>query len=230
MTDLAPPKILVVDDEPQIHRFLAPALEAAGYAPLRALTGAEGLRMAAERAPRAVLLDLGLPDMDGKALLPKLRGFSQAPVIILSARDREDEKVAALDAGADDYVEKPFALAELLARLRAALRRATGAEAPPEIIRAGPLEIDMPHRRARVHGEALHLTPREWDLLAALARAGQDKVVTQRQLLVAVWGPAHAEDTQYLRVYIGQLRQKLGEAAGLIRTEPGVGYRFGESA
>jgi two-component system KDP operon response regulator KdpE len=230
MSDLAPAKILVVDDEPQIHRFLAPALEAAGYAPLRALTGAEGLRMAAERAPRAVLLDLGLPDMDGKALLPKLRGFSQAPVIILSARDREDEKVAALDAGADDYVEKPFALPELLARLRAALRRATGAEAPPEIIRAGPLEIDMPHRRARVQGETLHLTPREWELLAALARAGQDKVVTQRQLLVAVWGPAHAEDTQYLRVYIGQLRQKLGESAGLIRTEPGVGYRFGETA
>lgn len=229
MSDLAPPRILVVDDEPQIHRFLAPALEAAGYTPLRALTGAEGLRLAAERAPRAVLLDLGLPDMDGKALLPRLRGFSAAPVIVLSARDREEEKVAALDAGADDYVEKPFALAELLARLRAALRRASGAEAPPEVIRAGPLEVDMPRRLARVDGTVLHLTPREWDLLAALARAGQGRVVTQRQLLAAVWGPAHVEDTQYLRVYIGQLRQKLGEAARLIRTEPGVGYRFGEA-
>lgn len=229
MSDLAPPRILVVDDEPQIHRFLAPALEAAGYTPLRALTGAEGLRLAAERAPRAVLLDLGLPDMDGKALLPRLRGFSAAPVIVLSARDREEEKVAALDAGADDYVEKPFALAELLARLRAALRRASGADAPPEVIRAGPLEVDMPRRLARVDGAVLHLTPREWDLLAALARAGQGRVVTQRQLLAAVWGPAHVEDTQYLRVYIGQLRQKLGEAARLIRTEPGVGYRFGEA-
>jgi two-component system KDP operon response regulator KdpE len=230
MTDLAPPRVLIVDDEPQIHRFLAPALEAAGYAPLRAETGAEGLRMAAERAPRAVLLDLGLPDMDGQAVLPRLRAFCAAPVIVLSARDREAEKVAALDAGADDYVEKPFGLGELLARLRAALRRAEGRDAPPEVIRAGPLEVDLPRRQARLAGEALHLTPREWDLLAALARGGQDRVVTQRQLLAAVWGPAHVEDTQYLRVYVGQLRQKLGDAAWLIRTEPGVGYRFGETA
>jgi two-component system KDP operon response regulator KdpE len=127
-------------------------------------------------------------------------------------------------------VEKPFGLGELLARLRAALRRAEGRDAPPEVIRAGPLEVDLPRRQARLAGEALHLTPREWDLLAALARGGQDRVVTQRQLLAAVWGPAHVEDTQYLRVYVGQLRQKLGDAAWLIRTEPGVGYRFGETA
>jgi two-component system KDP operon response regulator KdpE len=230
MTELTRPRVLIVDDEPQIHRFLAPALEAAGYAPLRAETGAEGLRLAAERTPRAVLLDLGLPDMDGQALLPRLRAFCSAPIIVLSARDREEEKVAALDAGADDYVEKPFGLGELLARLRAALRRAEGRESAPDIVRAGPLEVDLPRRLARLDGEVLHLTPREWDLLAALARGGQDRVVTQRQLLAAVWGPAHIEDTQYLRVYVGQLRQKLGEAAWLIRTEPGVGYRFGEPA
>lgn len=227
MTDLAAPRVLVVDDEPQIHRFLGPALDAAGFEPLHARTGAEGLRLAAERTPRAVLLDLGLPDIDGKALLPRLRAFSAAPVIVLSARGREEEKVAALDAGADDYVEKPFGLGELLARLRAALRRAERVEAPPGVIRTGPLEVDLPRRQARLRGEALHLTPREWDLLAALARGGLDRVVTQRQLLASVWGPAHVEDTQYLRVYVGQLRQKLGDAASLIRTEPGVGYRFG---
>jgi len=229
MTDPAP-RVLVVDDETQIHRFLGPALEAAGYAPLRAETAAAGLRLAAEQAPALVLLDLGLPDIDGQVVIPRLRAFSAAPILVLSARDRETEKVAALDAGADDYVEKPFALAELLARIRALLRR-VGAEpaAADAVIRAGPLEVDLARRVARVEGgEALKLTPREWDLLAALARAGPGRVITQRQLLTAVWGPAHAEDAQYLRVYVGHLRQKLGEAARLIRTEPGVGYRFGE--
>ncbi len=223
------PRVLVVDDEKQIHRFLGPALEASGFAPLRAETAVAGLRLAAEQAPALVLLDLGLPDMDGQKVIPKLRAFSAAPILVLSARDRESEKVAALDAGADDYVEKPFALAELLARIRALLRRA-GAEpaAADAVIRAGPLEVDLARRVARVEGEAVRLTPREWDLLAALARAGAGRVITQRQLLTAVWGPAHAEDAQYLRVYVGHLRQKLGIAARLIRTEPGVGYRFGE--
>jgi two-component system KDP operon response regulator KdpE len=224
------PRILVVDDEPQIHRFLAPALEAAGYEPLRAMTANEGLRLAAERSPALVLLDLGLPDSDGKVAIPRLRGFTQVPVVILSARDQEVEKVAALDAGADDYVEKPFALGELLARIRAALRRAGAAarQAEETVVRAGALEVDLGRRTARVEGgEPLRLTPREWDLLAALIRGGEGRVVTQRQLLSAVWGPAHVEDAQYLRVYIGHLRQKLGPAAGLIRTEPGVGYRFG---
>ncbi|MBK1656811.1 response regulator [Paracraurococcus ruber] len=230
MSTLHPPRILVVDDEPQIHRFLGPALEAAGYAPLRAATIAEGLRLAAERAPALVLLDLGLPDGDGKAAIPKLRGFTAVPVLVLSARDQEAEKVAALDAGADDYVEKPFALGELLARIRAALRRAGAAAAPAadSVARIGPLEMDFGRRTARVDGgEPLKLTPREWDLLAALVRGGDGRVVTQRQLLTAVWGPAHVEDAQYLRVYVGHLRQKLGPAAHLIRTEPGVGYRFG---
>ncbi len=228
--DARPPRILVIDDEPQIHRFLAPALEAAGYQPLRAMTMAEGLRVAAERSPALVLLDLGLPDGDGKLAIPRLRGFTAAPVLVLSARDAEGEKVAALDAGADDYVEKPFALGELLARIRAALRRAGATAARPAdaVVRAGPLEVDFGRRTARVEGgEPLKLTPREWDLLAALIRGGEGRVITQRQLLTAVWGPAHGEDAQYLRVYIGHLRQKLGLAASLIRTEPGVGYRFG---
>ncbi|MBY0335577.1 MAG: response regulator [Acetobacteraceae bacterium] len=217
--------MLVVDDEPQIHRFLGPALEAAGYAPLRAETAREGLRLAASRAPVCVLLDLGLPDMDGKEALERLRAFSQVPVIVVSARDREVEKVAALDVGADDYVEKPFGVAELLARLRAATRRALLSSAPAPVVRTGLLEVDLERRLARVGGAELSLTPREWDLLAALAR-DLGKVVTQRRLLTEVWGPAHAEDTQYLRVYVGQLRAKLGEAAAVLRTEPGVGYRL----
>jgi two-component system KDP operon response regulator KdpE len=231
MSDLTPPRILVVDDEPQIHRFLGPALEAAGYAPIRATTAAAGLRLAAERSPSLVLLDLGLPDLDGVEVIPRLRAFTPVPVVVLSARDAEAAKVAALDAGADDYIEKPFALGELLARLRAVLRRAASTQAPAGAsLRVGPLEMDLARRTARVDGgEPLKLTPREWELLAALARGGEGRVITQRQLLTAVWGPAHVEDAQYLRVYVGHLRQKLGAAARLIRTEPGVGYRFGEA-
>jgi len=225
MTGPAPLQILVVDDEPQIHRFLAPALEAAGYAALRAETGREGLRLAAARAPAAILLDLGLPDMDGKEVLERLRAFSTVPVLVLSARDREAEKVAALDAGADDYIEKPFGLAELLARLRAQTRRAIRSEIGDLVLRVGDLEIDLDRRLALVKNEELHLTPREWDLLAVLAR-NAGKVVTQRRLLTEVWGTAHADDAQYLRVYVGQLRQKLGASAHVIRTEPGVGYRL----
>ncbi|WPB83828.1 response regulator [Sediminicoccus rosea] len=224
----APLQVLVVDDEPQIHRFLAPALEAAGYAALRAETAREGLRLAASRGPACVLLDLGLPDLDGKEALARLRSFSTVPVIVISARDREAEKVAALDAGADDYVEKPFGLAELLARLRAATRRALLVEAPAPVITTGALQVDLERRLARLSGSELALTPREWDLLAALAR-NLGRVVTQRRLLGEVWGPAHVEDSQYLRVYVGQLRAKLGPAASLLRTEPGVGYRLLES-
>ena len=221
----APIPVLVVDDEPQIHRFLGPALAAAGYAPLRADTAREGLRLAAARGPACVLLDLGLPDMDGKEVLARLRAFSQVPVIVVSARDQEAEKVAALDAGADDYVEKPFSLAELLARLRSATRRAVLATAPALVVRSGALTVDMERRLALVEGQDISLTPRDWGLLAALAR-DLGKVVTQRRLLTEIWGPAHAEDAQYLRVYIGQLRAKLGTAAGLLRTEAGVGYRL----
>jgi two-component system KDP operon response regulator KdpE len=225
----APPTILVIDDEPQIHRFLGPALEAAGYASLRADNAREGLRLAASRGPACILLDLGLPDMDGKELLKRLRVFSQVPVIVISARDREAEKIAALDAGADDYVEKPFGLAELLARLRAATRRALMAEAPSPIVVTGPLKVDLERRLLHVAGGEIAVTPREWELLAVLAR-NLGKVVTRQRMLTEVWGPAHVEDSQYLRVYVGQLRQKLGEAARLLRTEPGVGYRLLDEA
>ncbi|WP_298222706.1 response regulator [Acidocella sp.] len=216
--------ILVVDDEPQIHRFLNPALSAAGYKPLRANNAAEALRQAAASAPDLILLDLGLPDMDGQEVLRRLRAFSSVPVIILSARDREAEKIAALDGGADDYVEKPFALGELLARVRTALRR-TGAITPPSAtLHVADLAItpDSTHRG----GSLLPLTKREHALLLLLAR-NRGRVLTHRQLLTALWGPAHTEDVAYLRVYIGQLRKHLGEAAAkLISTEPGIGYRL----
>ncbi len=222
-------KVLVVDDEPQIHRFLRPALEASGFGVERADTAAEGLRLAANHPPSLVLLDLGLPDMDGQEVLRRLRAFSAVPVVVLSARDQETEKVQALDAGADDYVEKPFGVAELLARIRAALRHAQAAGRPPsERFQAGPLDLDMARRTVRVDGALVQLSPREYALLTHLARdAG--RVLTHRQLLTGVWGPAHVDDVQYLRVYVGHLRQKLGPAAALVTTEPGVGYRLLEA-
>ncbi|OYV41552.1 MAG: DNA-binding response regulator, partial [Acidocella sp. 20-61-6] len=190
-------RILVVDDEPQIHRFLGPALTASGYTPLRADTAAEALRLAAAQAPDLLLLDLGLPDMDGQAVLQRLRAFSPVPVIILSARDREAEKIAALDNGADDYVEKPFALGELMARIRTALRRAGAATPPPATLHVADLTItpDATHRG----GSVLPLTKREHALLLLLAR-NRGRVLTHRQLLTALWGPAHTEDIAYLRV------------------------------
>ena len=218
--------ILVVDDEPQIHRFLRPALEAAGYAVLRADTAAEALRLAASRAPDAVLLDLGLPDMDGQEALTRLRIFSQVPVVIVSARDREAEKIAALDAGADDYVEKPFSVGELLARIRAALRHGRAQEGAPEVFRADGVEVDLARRLTHVDGSPVVLSPLEYELLALMAR-NAGRVLTHRHLLTAVWGAAHVDDVQYLRVYVGHLRQKLGAAGTrLILTEPGVGYRL----
>lgn len=223
------PRVLVIDDEPQIHRFLGPALEAAGYDPVRADTAAEGLREIARKAPDAVVLDLGLPDMDGRQAMEKARAFYDGPIVILSARDRETEKIDALDAGADDYVEKPFGVGELLARIRVALRNRIRREGAQPVIRSGEVEIDLDRRQVRRAGEQVHLTPKEYDLLAQLA-AGGGRVLTHRQLLTAVWGPAHAEDVQYLRVGVGQLRQKLEAdpaAPRLILTESGVGYRFG---
>ena len=223
------PRVLVIDDEPQIHRFLRAALQADGFEPLRADTGAEGLREIARAAPDAVVLDLGLPDMDGKQVLIKAREFYHEPIIILSARDRETEKIEALDLGANDYVEKPFSVGELLARLRAALRqRSHAAEPPPAIIKTGPLTIDFPRRLVMRGDELVHLSPKEYDLLAKLAlNAG--KVMQHRDLLIAVWGPAHVDDTQYLRVFVGQLRQKIENDPAepqIILTEPGIGYRF----
>lgn len=221
-------RILVVDDEPQIHRFLAPALNAAGYIALRAERGEEALRQAAGQAPDLVLLDLGLPDIDGQEVLRKLRGFSDVPVIVLSARDREAEKIAALDAGADDYVEKPFGLGELLARIRTALRHKEQ-NMPAQPLECGLLRIDPVSAEVTLEGKSLALTKREHALLLLLAR-NQGKVLTQRQILTAIWGPAHTEDVAYLRVYIGQLRKKLGEEfSARLKTEAGVGYRLLEA-
>jgi two-component system KDP operon response regulator KdpE len=223
------PRILVVDDEPQIHRFLGPALEAAGYEPVRADTAAEGLRELARKAPDAVVLDLGLPDMDGREAMEKARAFYEGPIVILSARDRETEKIDALDAGADDYVEKPFGVGELLARIRVALRNRLKREGAQPVIEAGEVEIDLVKRLVRRAGEPVHLAPKEYEVLAQLAGGG-GRVLTHRQLLAAVWGPAHVQDVQYLRVCVAQLRQKLERdpaAPSLILTESGVGYRFG---
>ena len=221
-------RVLVVDDEPQILRFLQPALEASGYAVLNAATGTEAVRATANLAPDIIILDLGLPDMDGKEVLKRIRRFSKIPVIVLSARDVEAEKIEALDAGADDYVEKPFAIGELLARLRVALRHARGQAEAPQVIKADGLVIDRERRLVSRDGETIKLTPREYDLLVLLAR-NDGRVVTHGQILIAVWGPAHADDIQYLRVICGRLRAKIERDPAepvLIKTEPGVGYRF----
>ena len=222
------PRILVIDDEPQIHRFLGPALEASGYEHVRAETASDGLREIARKAPDVVVLDLGLPDMDGKQALEKARAFYRGPIIILSARDRETEKIDALDLGANDYVEKPFGVGELLARIRAALRQKLHENGSEAVVTIGSLTIDLVKRLVTRAGAPIHLSPREYDLLAQLVE-GAGKVVTHRQLLTAVWGPAHEQDVQYLRVFVGQLRQKIEPkpaAPTLILTEPGVGYRW----
>lgn len=222
------PRILVIDDEPQIHRFLQPALEAAGYEPVRADNAADGLKEIARKAPDAVVLDLGLPDLDGKEAIAKARAFYEGPIIVLSARDKETEKIDTLDLGADDYVEKPFGVGELLARLRVALRHSLRKKGAEPVVVAGDLTIDLVRRLVTRGGQAVRLSPKEYDLLAQLVEGG-GKVVTHRQLLTAVWGPAHEEDVQYLRVFVAQLRQKVEpdpSSPALIVTEPGVGYRW----
>ena len=222
------PRILVIDDEPQIHRFLGPALDAAGYEHVRADTGAAGLREIARKAPDAVVLDLGLPDQDGKETLQKARAFYRGPIIVLSARDKETEKIDALDLGADDYVEKPFGVGELLARLRVALRHSLRDEGAEPVVEAGDLRIDLVKRLVTKGGVQVRLSPREYDLLAQIVR-GAGKVVMHKHLLTAVWGPAHEDDVQYLRVFVGQLRQRIEpdpSQPALILTEPGVGYRW----
>lgn len=221
-------RILVVDDEPQIQRFLRPALEAAGYQVVEARTGADALKEAVTAAPALVILDLGLPDMDGKDLIARLRAWSQMPIIILSARDGETEKIAALDLGADDYVEKPFGIGELTARMRTALRRNIRIDGGSATFDVAGLHIDLLKYVVTRDGQELRLTPKEYELLALLARhAG--RVVTHKTLLTSVWGPAHSDDLQYLRVFIGHLRAKVEQDPAnprLIRTEPGVGYRL----
>jgi two-component system KDP operon response regulator KdpE len=191
-------------------------------------TGGEALKLAALKSPDVILLDLGLPDMDGKEVIRELRLWSKTPILVISARDREAEIIAALDLGADDYINKPFGIGELTVRLRTALRHAAAGKGEVMQIAAGPLHIDLAAHHATIGGERVKLTPKEFDLLAVLAR-NAGRILTHRQILTAVWGPAHADDLQYLRVFIGQLRQKLEptpNAPELIITEPGVGYRL----
>lgn len=221
-------RVLIVDDEAPILRFLRTSLAANGYDVVEAASGTEALRLAAAQAPDVILLDLGLPDMDGKEVVRALREGSQIPIIVVSARAREAEKIEALDLGADDYVNKPFGMGELLARLRTALRHRLAQEARPSNVRVGAIAIDLVRRFVTRGGERLMLTPKEYDLLAVLA-AHVGRVVTHRQLLQAVWGPAHVEDAAYLRIYVGQLRRKLEpdpDAPSPIETETGVGYRL----
>ena len=224
-------RALVIDDESAILRFLKPALEANNYDMASAGTIAEGLKRIAAEAPDIVLLDLGLPDGDGKDVIRRAREWSDLPIIVLSARDRETEKIEALDLGADDYVNKPFNVGELLARMRTALRHRMQRKAEVPVLRVGNLEVDAVRHRATRGGAELKLTPKEFELLSFLAKhAG--RVVTHRQILTAVWGPAHTEDTQYLRVYVGQLRQKVEQHPDdprIILTEPGIGYRIAEN-
>lgn len=223
-------KVLVVDDEPAIQRFLKPALEANACEVESATTAAEAMKQIAAHAPDLVVLDLGLPDGDGKDVIRKVREWSDVPIVVLSARDREAEKIAALDLGADDYVNKPFGVGELMARMRAALRHRMLRHDETPLLRVGDIEIDSLRHEVKRAGEAIKLTPKEFELLSFLARhAG--KVITHRQILTAVWGPAHTEDTQYLRVYVGQLRQKIEirpDDPQIILTEPGIGYRVAE--
>ena len=223
----APARILIVDDEAPIRRFLRVALEAEGQTVIEAATAREGLALAARETPGLVVLDLGLPDADGLTVLRDLRGWSQVPVLILSVRDNEEVKVAALDAGAQDYVVKPFGVKEFLARVRGLLRDRSAEAVSAEIL-AGPLRIDAADHSATMDGRPLHLTRREFDLLWILA-SHHGRLVTQEMILKSIWGPAHTEDVQYLRVYVRQLRQKLGDDAAnprYIATEPGIGYRF----
>jgi two-component system, OmpR family, KDP operon response regulator KdpE len=220
--------ILVVDDDDAIRKFLRISLEASGHHVHEARTGEQALAKVATESPALVILDLGLPDMDGREVVRRLRDWFRGPILILSVRSAEIEKVAALDAGADDYVVKPFGIQELLARVRVLIRSRTPAEEQQSLLEIGGLAVDLAAREVRVDGRRANLTRREFDLLALLARhAG--KVVTQRQILAEVWGDAHVEDTQYLRVYVGQLRAKLSDDPSqprFIRTETGVGYRL----
>lgn len=224
-----PAHVLVIDDEPQIRKFLRISLAAQGYQVSEAATGTEGLAQAALSQPDLVILDLGLPDRDGQEVLVDLREWSAVPVLVLSVRADEREKVRALDAGANDYVTKPFGIQEFLARSRALLRQTpTTATQQVAAMEVGDLKVDFAYRRVALGGSEVALTRKEYAVLAALAHH-PGRVVTQRQLLIDIWGPTHAQDSHYLRIVIGHLRQKLADdplAPRYIVTEPGVGYRL----
>lgn len=226
--DSPAPMVVLIEDEPQIRRFLRATLGSQGYRLHEATTGEDGLIEAATRQPDVVILDLGLPDIDGLQVIRRLREWSTVPIIVLSARGQEGDKVAALDAGADDYVSKPFAVGELLARLRVALRHAAVGESGEPTFTVAGLRVDQVKRLVQMDGKDIHLTPIEYRLLTTLVRhAG--RVVSQRQLLKDVWGPAHTDQAHYLRVYMGTLRRKLEQDPARPRyllTEPGVGYRL----
>lgn len=229
MTENEPhqPVVLIVDDEVQIRRLLRVTLEASGYRVFEAATGQEGLVEAAQRRPDAIVLDIGLPDTDGVTILKRLREWSHAPVIILSVREGEEDKVSALDQGADDFMTKPFSTAELLARLRVALRHVQPV-AENSVFRTGALEVDLATRRVTVKGKEIKMTPTEYSLLRLLVR-NAGKVVTHRQILREVWGPNYGEQTHYLRVYMAHLREKIEADPSrpeLLLTESGVGYRL----
>jgi two-component system KDP operon response regulator KdpE len=221
-------RILVVDDEPQIRRAMRTSLAAHGYEVETVGTGEEAVVAVADRAPELVLLDLGLPDLDGTEVIRRVRSFADVPIIVVSVRDRQADKVSALDAGADDYVTKPFGVEEVLARLRAALRRSHAGEPAPPVLSYGDLTIDLGRRLLTRDGEPVHLTKTEYGLLEVFV-TNPGKLLTHQVLLRRVWGPGYAEESHYLRVYVRSLRRKLGDEASaprLILTEPGVGYRW----
>jgi two-component system, OmpR family, KDP operon response regulator KdpE len=220
-------RILLVDDEPQLLRALSINLRARGYDVVTALDGTTALQAAAKTVPDLVVLDLGLPDLDGVEVVRGLRGWSQLPIVVLSARDTQRDKVAALDAGADDYVTKPFGMDELLARVRAALRRASTSDSGP-VVTTPDFVVDLAAKTVTRAGDEVRLTPTEWHILEVLIR-NSGKLVGQRQLLQEVWGPAYGTETNYLRVYLAQLRRKLEPDPAhprYLHTEPGLGYRF----
>lgn len=231
-TDAMPnlPSVLIIEDEMAIRRFLRASLSANGYAIYESATGGEGLMLASSHLPDVIILDLGLPGMDGLEVTRRLREWATMPIIVLSARGKENDKIAALDAGADDYLTKPFSVGELLARMRVALRHASqrAGAAPQPVFEAGNLKIDFGRRLVFVEDKQIHLTPIEFKLLATLAKhAGM--VITHQQLLREVWGPAYASEAHYLRVYMRQLRNKIETQPAQPRyllTEPGVGYRL----
>lgn len=225
-----PMTVLVIDDELQIRRVVKNALQIASVRVIEAGTATEGVDLAAAEQPSLIILDLGLPDRDGADVCRDLRAFTRAPIIVLSARHQDREKVALLDAGADDYMTKPFSTAELQARVRAHLRRAEHASerASKSLIESGALRINLAQREVRIEGAAVHLTPTEWELLRALVSQA-NHTLTHQQLFQAVWGSASGDAQQYLRVYVGQLRRKIERdpvRPQFIKTEPGVGYRF----